>query len=179
MRTIWEIIGDGSEVELLDFLRANPNEANVASSRGMVPTILAVQTGAVEKARILLANGADVNRSAVIRSPVSGRVDAGVVPIMFVSTVEMLNLLIDAGARVDIADSVGKTVFLRVASSFNTELAERLVQLGARPQKSHLEWLASNAEEERSFRQSTSARADGRISMLLSFEAWCKAQIGT
>lgn len=172
MASIWEVIAGGDADELVSALRSNPALANECSPRGMTPLVLATQANNFCAMEIILNCGGSPTMSTSIRSAVSGRLDSGVVPIMFASTKEAIRLLVGAGADVNVTDENGRSVFLRVNALFDSSLAEELIAAGAVPTPEQVKWLAGQASEELKFRESKAQGPLERIAQLRDFIGW-------
>lgn len=178
MNNVWSAIGNGDAGELSEILSRCPDLINEASPRGMLPLVLAVQMDAVPIIRLLIDNGAKVNAVTNIKSVSSGRIDKGVSPIMYASSLAAINLLLEAGADLNLTDGNGMTAFLRVAKLMKVGLVERMVELGYSPRLDHVQWLLASAEDELSYRKKASSDVEGRISELEAMMAWCRSFVG-
>jgi ankyrin repeat protein len=107
----------------------DPNEPHPRS--GTLPLQLACDNDAIEAIDLLLAAGA---RADVVFSPVS-RVSGGVfsnrTPLMYVRSIEAARRLLDAGARLDVADARGWTALVWAAFGADLALTRFLVDQGA------------------------------------------------
>jgi len=107
---------------------ANPN---VADSRGRTPLHIAAQEGSLELVRKLVSKGADLNaRTAKINTPDSGffRAPAGEqTPLLLAAKfdqVDVMRVLIEAGANTKLKAQDGTTLFLAAAGSGHVEAAK-------------------------------------------------------
>lgn len=81
---------------------------------GVTALLFSVREDYVDGTREILQCGANPNKRLVVRSPVSGRIDVGVVPLMYAESLEMVKALVDFGASFDPIDSNGLSVLSRI-----------------------------------------------------------------
>jgi ankyrin repeat protein len=108
---------------LKQLLRDKAN-ASLADSRGVTPLMYAAQVGSVEAMRLLVEQGADVNAQN----------DYGSTALMWsVSEPSKVRLLLDHGARVNIAAKSGRTPLISAAfTSPSSEVVRLLMAKGAK-----------------------------------------------
>lgn len=113
---------------------ANPN----ARSEGETPLIKAARQGRVDMVRMLIAAGADVNKSWRGLRPVSGIFPFGETPLIWAATrgdAEMVTVLLEAGAKVDALVSIpgapSWSALTRAASEGHREVVGLLLAAGA------------------------------------------------
>ena len=109
-------------VELLLTRRADPNRADASGA-----TALMWAVPNMEKVRLLLARGANVNaRSATERTPL-------LVAAAYPGTVDVLRLLLDRGADLHAQDRAGATALALAVRSADVEVVRFLVERGLDP----------------------------------------------
>lgn len=110
---------------------ADPNEPHPRA--GTLPLQLACLTDAIEAIDLLLEAGA---RADIVFSPVS-RVGGGFflnrTPLMYARSLEAARRLLDAGARLEVADGNGWTALVWAAYDGNLALTDLLLDHGADP----------------------------------------------
>jgi ankyrin repeat protein len=128
-RSAWE--NDVAAVRAALEAGADPNEPHPRA--GTLPLQLACQSDAIASIDLLLEAGA---RADVVFSPVS-RVNGGVflnrTPLMYAKSIEAAKRLLDAGARLEIADGNGWTALVWAAYSGSLALTKLLLDHGASP----------------------------------------------
>lgn len=97
-------------------------DANVTDDDGMTPLQIAVMSGGLESAEILIAHGADLRARGAHAEPLALAVAAG--------NLEMTELLVSAGATPDTMAN-GMPVLTLAAVSGNAIMVELLLELGA------------------------------------------------
>lgn len=176
MADIWDAIAASDQAGVASLVTASPQLVGAVSPRGITPLILAVQADYQEVCKLLLDFGADPNQLVDIRSPVSGRVDKRVSAVMFASSVPVLEMLVKAGADINLIDGNGRSVFLRIATSYDERLASRVMELGGIVQERHFLWLLDLIKEELEFRVSQNEMSD-RTVMLKNMSVWCESRL--
>jgi uncharacterized protein len=109
---------------------ANPN---TVSQFGSTPLHNSCIAGCVNATRILLTSGADPNKPYTYRSPVDGRIEDRIVALMKVTKSEVLKLMIEHGADVNIRDANGSTPLMHAAKRGNNLIVQMLLAAGADP----------------------------------------------
>jgi ankyrin repeat protein len=140
--------------ELLD-AGCDPNTAH--PQYGNTPLSRACFTNRVEIIERLLQRGADPNLRITYRSPVDGRVEKGVVALMFARSLEAVSALLEAGADPNIADEEGATPLMRAVLATPPAAVRALLASGANAQarkqngdsaadlaRKRLDWLRSS-----------------------------------
>lgn len=105
--------------------RGLPFNPNAASAFGLTPLRMAVALGNVAAAAWLLEQGADIN----LTLPKDGRTP--LTDAVFRNRSEVVQLLLDKGADVAIADNDGNTALLYAIKSGNAALVKSLLDHGA------------------------------------------------
>ena len=117
------LFGDARAVELLLQREADPNRPGPSGTTALMWAI-----PDVEKVRVLLARGAEVNaRSQTERTPL-------LVAASYPGTVEVLRLLLDRGADLRATDQGGATALTLAVRSADVEVVRFLVERGLNPQ---------------------------------------------
>jgi len=99
-----------NDVAKVSLAIAEGQDANAQSQRaGTIPLQLACQGNALDAIKVLLAAGADPNRRFTRTSRVDGRVFAAHVPLMYVTSAEAADLLLNAGADINAMDADGNS----------------------------------------------------------------------
>lgn len=130
------VAGDDIEV-LRQFLDAGEDPNAVAIGRGFTPLYSACFAGSIvpdkslTAVRLLLDRGADPNKRFDIDSPIDGRLDRGLTALMVAPTAEVAKALLDAGAKVNVADGHGVTPLMRAAGSGRVGVVKVLLQSNA------------------------------------------------
>lgn len=111
--------------DLLGDLIELGGSVTTANSHGMTPLHLAVQSGQVHSVSLCLTNGADINQptSCELSTPLHMAVGAGMK--------SMTMFLVDAGAKVNVANAIGRTPFHLAAAIGRTDLGAYLLRHGA------------------------------------------------
>ena len=116
------LFGDPKMVELLLEKGADPNRAGVGGTTALMWAI-----PNLEKARVLLARGANVNaRSEAERTPL-------LVAASYPRTVELLQFLLGRGADLRAQDRAGTTALALAARSADVDVVRFLVEKGLEP----------------------------------------------
>jgi cytohesin len=139
---------------------------------GNTPLSNACFTDRVEVVKRLLERGADPNLRITYSSPVDGRVEKGIVALMFARSFEVVRVLLEGGADPNVHDEDGRTPLMRVVLAAPPAAVEALLAAGADPQvrsrrgdsaadlvMRRLDWL-------RSSRASDSAKGKERMANL-------------
>jgi len=108
---------------------ANPNEQHPRA--GTLPLQLACQANAIEAIEVLLQAGAKADAVFTRVSRVDGRTFANHTPLMYAESVEAAQLLVSAGAQLEVADEKGWTALAWAAHAGNLALTAFLVDQGA------------------------------------------------
>jgi ankyrin repeat protein len=117
--------------ELLD-AGCDPNMAH--PQYGNTPLSGACFTNRVEVVRRLLQRGADPNLRITYRSPVDGRVEKGVVALMFARSLEAVTVLLEGGADPNIQADEGVTPLMRAVLAAPPAAVDALLAAGANAQ---------------------------------------------
>ena len=144
--------------ELLD-AGANPNFAH--PQYGNTPLSRACFTNRVDVVERLLQRGADPNLRITYSSPVDGRVEKGIVALMFARSLEVVTALLEAGADPNVQFEDGSTPLMRAVLATPPSAVEALLAAGANPQakdrrgltaadlvRRRLDWLRSSQASE-------------------------------
>jgi len=121
--------GEAAEVRTLLEDGADVNFASPVL--GFTALMAAVYAGQEETARVLIAAGAEVNCET--REGYSTCNDCPLTLAVKVQDPSIVALLLQAGARVDIRDSRGRTALMYAVSSGNPEIVRLLLSAGASP----------------------------------------------
>ena len=124
--TMAEACAMGKVDRIAGFLKENPASANERSPDGFPVLGMAIFFGHPEAARLLIGAGADVNevatnsqRVAIIHSAAAA------------GNVDMVRLLLEKGARVNVVQEGGFTPLHEAAAQGNQAMAELLINAGA------------------------------------------------
>jgi ankyrin repeat protein len=115
-------------VALLD-AGADPNSVNPTVGNTLLYN--ACLGDRLDAVLLLLARGADPNQRMVYRSPVDGRIEQGVVALMFARSAEVALALLDAGADPNAQDTAGRTALMRAVVGGTAEQVKVLIAAGA------------------------------------------------
>ena len=127
--TVFEAAAFGREARLVALLSETPDLATAMSDDGFTALHLAVFAGQEAAARTLIGHGADVNACATAAF-------ARVRPLgtaAFVGSLDLTQLLLDAGADVDGRSPDGHTALHTAAQNGDVQLVRELVSRGAAP----------------------------------------------
>ena len=114
-----------ANAEMVDLLLKHGADPNRADASGATALMWAVPD--VEKVRLLVARGANVNaRSETERTPL-------LVAACFPGTVDLLRLLLDRGADLRAQDRAGATALALAVRSADVEVVRFLVEKGLDP----------------------------------------------
>jgi ankyrin repeat protein len=125
--TVFEAAAFGRIERLREILATDRSQANALSPDGFSALHLAIFGGQEQAARVLIANGADVDRcsgGSIARVPPLGTA-------AFVGSVHMARLLLDAGADVNARGEGGFTALHTAAQNGDVELAAELLARNA------------------------------------------------
>ncbi len=130
---IWSACGLDDAWRVEQLLREDPALVRAGDPSGFTPLHWAAKQGALECARMLLDVGADVNAdSNSLKMPLHQAAVAHQNMVLLPSNVDLMALLIEAGADVDARDSKGRTpLFLACQGGYDLN-AGYLILLGAR-----------------------------------------------
>lgn len=106
-------------------------DPNTVSQFGSTPLHNSCIAGCVNATRILLTSGADPNQRYTYHSPVDGRIEHGIVALMKATNNEVVELMIEHGADVNIRDANGSTPLMYAAKRGNHRIVEILLAAGA------------------------------------------------
>ncbi len=115
----------GSVNDVKVFLRRDPEAIRRPNAIGLYPIHLAADQGRSEVIPILLAAGADVN---------TPHPEVRATPLQYAAAgghLDAVRTLLDAGAKIDAVDSVGRTPLMWAASKGNEEVVQELLKRGA------------------------------------------------
>lgn len=124
----------GTAEELRQLLDAGFDPNAVHPTIGNSALYNATYSDHVSAVRMLLRRGADPNLRLNYHSPVDGRWQRGIVVLMCARSVEPAQLLIEAGAKVNLAGESGATALMHAVQRANFELIQLLLQAGADPE---------------------------------------------
>lgn len=131
--SIWEAAAFGAQDELLEILRQSPDQINAHAVDGYLPLGLAAFFGHADVVRLLLDRGAQVN--AVSHNPMHARpLHSAVTQAPAARALPVVQLLLRAGAEVNIGKSGGHTPLHLAVNRDECQLAEALLNAGADPQ---------------------------------------------
>lgn len=130
---IIQAIASGKISSLERIVERHPSIVNTRNVYGVSPIVFAVKEGDTLAVQALIDAGAKVNESHDLLSPVSGRLDSGVLPLMFAASIPMVDLLVSRGAQAFLTDSYGRTCIDRLAID-DPNLAKYLLELVSREQ---------------------------------------------
>ena len=111
--------------DMVDYLISKGADVNLPNRHGDLPLHLASRLDQIDVAKLLLKNGAAINKT-MSTSKENAAIHSAHSPAM-------IKLLLDNGADIDLQNSAGKTALINVASSNNLQLAELLINLGSNP----------------------------------------------
>lgn len=164
--------GDVSSVE--KGLHDDPGSIRRVSPTGFTPLIMAVQEDNEAIVELLLREGADVNQSADIKSIASGRIQKGILPLMFCESEGVVELLLRFGANPGLRDSKGWTAFMHCCMSLNIGMVERVLSAGYAPSEEEIRTLLNFIRDEIKSRNSMGPTSGGRLGRLISFSSWAE-----
>jgi ankyrin repeat protein len=124
--SVAEACATGAADRVAEFLKENPQSANDRSPDGFPVLGLAIFFGHRDTARMLIDAGADVNEAATNAQKVAIIHSAAAS-----GNVEMVRLLIEKGARVNVVQEGGFTPLHEAAAQDNRAMAELLIKAGA------------------------------------------------
>ena len=91
---------------------------------GLKKTLFREMTKAIEMTELLIKNGADVNLTSPLGTPLMNAVTN-------VWNLDIVKMLIDAGANLNATDKTGKTALFYAYASSNDEVINLLIEKGA------------------------------------------------
>jgi ankyrin repeat protein len=151
--------GNLTKVEELLAVGCDPNASH--PRYGNTPLSSACFTNRPEIIKRLLQSGADPNLRITYRSPVDGRVEKGVVALMFSRSLEAVTALLEAGADPSVHAEEGTTPLMRAVLASPPAAVEALLAAGADASarntngdtaadlvRRRLEWLRSSQASE-------------------------------
>lgn len=146
------------------------------SSYGHSTLSLAVEVNNLELVEFLVDKGVNVNQKVTIKSPVSGRLLKGYVPLMFVKSTEMVEFLCGAGADVSVLNDSGQSILFVIGRTYRVDVLECLALQGASISLKEVSVLSEVVSEELDFRKGELSGSDcvGRIQVLEKMLSWCK-----
>jgi ankyrin repeat protein len=124
--------GNIAMVEELLNAGCDPNIAH--PQYGNTPLSRACFTDRVEVIKRLLKGGADPNLRITYSSPVDGRVEKGVVALMFARSLAAVTALLEAGADPNLQDEEGATPLMRAVLATPPAAVVALLAAGANAQ---------------------------------------------
>lgn len=128
--SVWEAAAFGVQAELLENLRHTPDQVNAHAVDGYLPLGLAAFFGHADCVRLLLDRGAQVN--AVSHNAMHARpVHSAMTQAPAARALPVLQLLLRAGAELNVGKSGGHTPLHLVVNRDECALAEMLLSCGA------------------------------------------------
>lgn len=124
----------GDEREVRGLLEAGSDPNDTHERVGNSALYNATYANHVPVIRTLLEFGADPNLRLNYRSPVDGREELGVVALMYALSADAAQILISAGADVNLADSMGSTPLIRATIRAKADVVRVLLEAGANTQ---------------------------------------------
>jgi ankyrin repeat protein len=118
---------DGGQRSVAEFLITNKAQIDVRSLNGMTPLLSAIIGGKMEMVELLLDNHADANREIGplkdSRSPLGWAIES--------KHAQIVQLLLDHGAKPNAADSNGDTALVNAIKQGNVDMIRILIEHGA------------------------------------------------
>ena len=133
----------GDDAPALRLLSQAGVTVNRRAENGNTALRAACSTNALCALRILLELGADPNQTSAYRSPVSGRFEGELYPLMHAKSSEAVDLLVEYGALVDALDINGMSALMHAAADGNDGAVQSLHLHGANPTLRKLETSGS------------------------------------
>ena len=128
---VLQAAGTGDVAWLTRLLDAGCDANTVHPTTGASALYNACFGGAVDAIRLLLSRGADPNKRLTYRSPVDGRVEKDLVVLMVASSVQVIELLLEAGADPRAQCDDGRTVLMRLVGVAPSDAFRLLIGAGA------------------------------------------------
>ena len=175
---IWKAINE-EDIDLLAMTLLNePNLVDKESEWGDTPLKLAIEAGQIDSVNCLLSYGANPNKELNLLSPISGRKNEKMAPLMFARKINIIETLIAAGANINARDSSGKSVLFFVGKAYDIDLLNCLIKHGANLIKDEIEILQDLSLDELEYRKAVeSNQTSERITRLEKMVEWCKSNL--
>jgi ankyrin repeat protein len=123
--------GTGDIVSLARLLDSGCDANAVHAVTGATALFNACSANQADAVGLLLSRGADSNGRITYASPVDGRIDRGVVPLMVAFSMPVVELLLGAGADPRARDDDGRTVLMHLVGIAPPSVFEVLIGAGA------------------------------------------------
>jgi len=124
-KDVFDIARNGTVEEAKELLKVDSESFNVKNSDGFSPLILACYRGNNKVANFLIENGSDINDNSNMGTALMAAVVKG--------NSEIVKLLLDKKANVNIADANGSTALIYAAMFKKYDIVGLLIKANAHP----------------------------------------------
>ncbi|MDP3283649.1 MAG: ankyrin repeat domain-containing protein [Desulfobacterales bacterium] len=121
-------VASGNNEDILKLLIERGADINAKDNRGRAPIIFAISARKINMIKLLLSKGADIHTDGVIIAALPGPTDNDEK-----HTLKILDLLIDKGADLNLANSKGETPLIAMLKINEVKNVQLLLSLGADP----------------------------------------------